>query len=242
VRILRTHCGSQLRENHVETLKIGLSLALVSVCALPATSHAQADSVRLHLGAGVGVAGEAEAEYDDIDEEDQPDGADLAPTYGVHAGIEVPLHDYFTLGAEFGLSFWNPEDAVDPPAGVDKIDRQKQLDVLARPKLRLMPVEGLELYGVVPVGLTYYIPSSDLDEEEDGYKYEVDGGVGFAVGVSAGVTYFVTEHIGLTGEAGYLYRKFGTKETASGGGVSDSIEGKISFGQVQLRAGLAIAF
>jgi hypothetical protein len=220
----------------VQTLKIALSLAVVSVCALPATSQAQSDSVRLHLGAGLGVAGEVSVEIEDVDDDDQPDGTDLDPTYGMHAGIEVPLHDYFTIGAEFGLSFWNDEDADD-----DDIDRQKQLDVLARPKLRLSPVEGLELYGVVPVGLTYYMPT-DMSDTAGPLKIEVTGGPGFAVGASAGATYFVTEHFGLTAEAGYLYRKFNAALETSNGTASDSTDAKIKFGQLQLRVGAAIAF
>ncbi len=220
----------------MEALKIGLSLAVVSLCAaaLPATSHAQDSSVRLNVGGTIGLAGEAKAEIDDVDDDDQPDGADLDPTFGLHAGIEVPLHQYFTLGGEFGMSFWQTED--------DDGDRQKQLDVLARPKLRISPVQGLELYGVVPVGLTYYIPSEDMSGEEMGYKVDFKGGPGFAVGVGAGATYFVTEHFGLNAEAGYLYRKFNMSIEESLGDQSASTDAKGSFGQLQLRAGVSIAF
>jgi hypothetical protein len=222
----------------VKAFKIGLSLAVVSLCAgLPASSFAEDDSTRVNLGADFGFAGKLNVDIEDVPDDRDPDSSDLDPSYGFHAGVEVPLHQYFTLGGEFAMAFWNTEDAND-----DDADRQKQIDVLARPKLRISPIEGLELYGVVPVGFTYYVPGSDLTREQGGVSIKIDGGPGFAVGAAAGATLFFTEHFGLNAELGYLFRKFNAGLDTSSTLGSLSLDAKESFGQLQLRIGASIAF
>jgi hypothetical protein len=212
----------------VETLKIGLCLAAISACAVPSVSFAQDDSVRLNAGATLAVAGKVSTEIDGSGAADVPDFK-LAPTYGFYAGVEVPVHTYFTIGGEFGLASW-----IDKDSKKDDADRQLQLDFLARPKLRFEPIDKLEVYGVVPVGLTYYVPSDDMS----GAGVDVKGGPGVAVGVSAGATYFVTERVGLNAEMGYLYHR--AKMSAEEGG--HSTDAHLSFGQLQLRAGVSFAF
>jgi hypothetical protein len=221
----------------VEALKIGLSLAVVSLCAaLPATSFAQDDSLRVNLGADFGFTGKIKTDIEDVPDDQDPE-ADLDPTYGFHLGVEAPLHQYFTLGGEFAMAFWNSKDSNDNDA-----NRQKQIDVLARPKLRFAPIETIELYGVVPVGFTYYVPGSDLKLEQAGVSAKVNGGPGFAVGAAAGATLFFTEHFGLNAELGYLYRKFKSSFDTSSVFGSNSIDAKNHFGQLQLRIGASIAF
>jgi hypothetical protein len=44
-------------------------------------------------------------------------------------------------------------------------------------------------------------------------KLDAHSGPGFALGGAAGLSYFVTDHIGLTGEAGYLHRSFRAAST-----------------------------
>jgi hypothetical protein len=217
------------------------SLALfVVVVAAPARCAAQADMTRLHLTTAFGFGGEQSIDPDDKNAREPPD-EDLVATLGFALGAEVPLHTYFTLGGEVGLSWWNTEDRADPPSGGKEYDRHKQLDVLARPKLRVAPISSLELYAVVPVGFTYFMPSKDSDMSVLGVQVDdAQGGPGFAVGGGVGATLFVLEHLGITVEAGYLFRKFrGSLDLDL---LGREIDAKISFGQAQLRAGLTLAF
>jgi opacity protein-like surface antigen len=216
-----------------------LASLLVSVAA-PAAAQEPADKLRIYGGAAIGVGGQISTENDDDDLPEVED-EDMIATYGIGAGIEIPLASLFTLGGEMDLSWWNTEARSDPPAGGQEFDRHFQLDVLARPKLRFK-VSSLELYGVVPVGITYFSPSSDTKGSFEGFEVEAEGGFGVAVGFGAGATYFVHEHVGLGAELGYLYRRFGGSVKVSDGFDSETFDQTLSFGQVQLRAGATIAF
>jgi hypothetical protein len=215
-----------------------LAATAIGFVSAPARSYAQEDAVRAHLSSAFGFGGEQSAEAKNDDTPDLRD-ADLIPTLGFALGVEVPRHTYFTFGAELGLSWWNTEERADPPI-VDEYDRHRQLDMLLRPKLRFSPLSGLELYGVVPLGFTYCIPSKDTDRSAAGIDVEAKGGPGFAIGASAGATLFVLEHVGFTLEAGYLFRWFraGLENDLTG----QEYEWAMRFGQAQLRAGLTVAF
>jgi hypothetical protein len=214
-----------------------LSLSLVAaIASAPTRAAAQSDSTRIHAGATFGFGGElkTEPDNDDVEIEDE----DLVTTYGAHLGIEVPLIDLLTIGAELGLNFWNTEDGED-----NDYDRNTQLDVLVRPKLRFAALDVLEVYAVVPFGYTHFIPSEDNDFAIGGVTGELEGGPGFAIGGSAGATLFLLDHLGLTAEVGYLFRRYGETYKIDAGLLgSGEEEATARFAQMQLRLGLAGAF
>jgi hypothetical protein len=207
-------------------------------------AHAQADASRLQLASAFGVTGKVSIDPRDNDIS-APADDELVTTYGAAFGVELPLLEHFTLGAELAVAFWNTESRADPPDDdwydQPAFDRHRQLDLLARPKLRVCPGSGVELYGVAPVGLTYFITSRDSDTTWNDITFQSRGGPGLAVGAAVGAMFFIREHFGLTFEAGYLYRLSSASITA--GGYSDStVKEWVRFGQVQVRAGLAYAF
>ena len=227
--------GSQALFAPMKALPLLLSISLL---ALWTSSKCRAQSPRavLHAGANVGLGGRV------VWEDWAPPfrTGHLAPTYGGYAGVEALLHRHFTLGAEVGLNAWNG-------SSMDKDwDRQKQIDVVLRPLVPFSPVPKLELYGVIPLGITYCIPARDLDatDEEIWLRYAWSGGPGFSVGAAIGARFFFVDHFGLIPEVGYLYRKFKIQEEESTAARSDRnpITHKASLRQLQLRIGVAAAF
>lgn len=224
------------RRTAVNKVILLFSLALAAgIASVPVEAAAQTDSTRIHAGATFGLGGELKTEFDNDNIE--ADDADLVTTYGGHLGIEVPLIDLFTIGAELGLNGWNREDADD-----NDYDRNLQLDVLVRPKLRLTPLDLLEVYAVVPFGYTHFIPSDDKSFAIGRFTGDLEGGPGFAIGGAAGATLFLLDHLGVTAEVGYLFRRY--RETLKVDAVllGGEEEATAKFAQAQLRLSLTGAF
>jgi hypothetical protein len=222
--------------------------ALCMAAVLFATHAAHADDSRLdrrlliHAGLGLGLFGKEHGKStkgEDVGTKFPAE--DMVTTWGFYGGVELALHRYFTLGAELGYARWNTEQRANPPDDgfSAKAGRNGQIDVLLRPKLRLSLLHDLELY-VLPIGgFTYYLPSDDSGARAN-IGFDAKGGPGFAVGGALGASYFVTEHFGLTGEAGYLQRYFSGSFTLTDG-VDRHFGRDFNMGQLQLRVGLVFA-
>jgi hypothetical protein len=221
----------------VNQLRISCLVAvLVSACVLPSVSFAADDGLRLNGGLGFGFGGQLKLKGDAGTTKD-----DVVPTIGFYGGLEYAFLRFLSLGGEVGLAWWYTDTRQDPPAGAQDTSRDLQLDVLARPKLRI-PIGSLEVYGVVPIGLSYYFPSDDLGGSVLGTSAKLKPGPGFAAGVSAGATLFLLDFLGLNLELGYLHRGYRTTYEAKNaiGSLSNDLHGK--FDQFQLRAGAVLAF
>jgi hypothetical protein len=182
-------------------------------------------ALRLGLGGQLFFGGEAEFDPSNLE-------ADMLTTLGFFASVEAPLHRYFTLGGALGLSFWNVDDLDDADAG-----RSMLFDLVARPKARYPFVFDngglLELYAVLPIGVNLSILNDDVSPNDE------SAGVGFTVGFSAGVTYWLSTSLGLTGEFGFLSHSLSNEVEAEGGGESADVD--ISFAQWGFNLGVQFA-
>lgn len=115
---------------------------------------------------------------------------EMAPTIGLSFRARKPLDEYFTIGAAVGLSRWHMSDTE----GGNSL-----LEVSARPGARYTIQDGLEVYGVIPIGPTVsYLPEKTWGDR--------DSSLGWHAGLLAGLRATPTESLRLFAEAGYLRR------------------------------------
>jgi hypothetical protein len=218
------------------------------VVMLPQPAHAEVGRVRLHANAVGGFGGEVEEdaegprpEYPYGSSGEFHAGNELFPSYGGALGFDVALLPHFALGAELALSAWNSKARASRDGGEKP---NLQLDILLRPRVRFSLGERLELYLVMPLGLTHFFPPTGETWTLSGTRASrIDGGTGPAIGAGLGITYFVLEHFGLAAEVGYLYRNFGgTVVEKAGNYVVRDLEETLSFAQAQVRLGISVAF
>jgi hypothetical protein len=229
---------------HAFAAALCVAAVLFSTHAARAEDSAVSARVRLHAGFGLGLLGKQEAEATSGEDAGTEFPAeDLLTTWGFFAGLEVPLHAYFTLGAELGYAKWTTNRREHPAMdGFEaKAGRFGQIDALLRPKLRFAVLDSLELH-VVPIGgFTYYLPPDDSGTTYD-LDFDAHGGPGFAVGGAAGMSFFASEHVGFTTEVGYLRRYFSGSFDMAIAGEKQHFARDYQMGQLQLRVGLAYAF
>lgn len=127
-------------------------------------------------------------------------GVDLDPTVGLQGGADFVVMDYFSIGGEMRF-LWFKTDGAD--------DRSFLWDLSVKPRGRFafdnLP---LEVYGALPFGLTVPGISGDLE-----------GKVGFNIGLVGGANWWFTENMGVNAEMGWVFHKFsieGRTETRFG--------------------------
>lgn len=178
-------------------------------------------TLRLYGGLRLGFGGELE-----IDPERGPSADDdLLSTIGGQAGVEYVLMDYVSLGGELRLAGINTDSRDDLDIGSDLF-----IDAVFKPKGRFALNDQLELYGTLPIGLTFISASDDLGDD-------YSAGPGFNLGIGAGASYFFTDSLGINAEAAYLLYWYGAEnETLAG-----DIEADNSLGQFTLFANAVFA-
>jgi hypothetical protein len=182
--------------------------------------------LRLYGGLRLGFGGEIEVE---------PEGGgsvdiDLATTFGGQVGADYVLMDYVALGGELRLGSVTIDDEDN-----DDVGRDLYIDVVFKPRGRYV-LSGipLEVYGTLPLGVTFINLNSDVDENSS-------AGPGFTLGIGGGATYFFTDKLGVNAEMAYLMYWFGseTELPAALGGAK--FEADNSFGQLSLFANVVYA-
>jgi hypothetical protein len=118
----------------------------------------------------------------------------LAPVVGLQAGVDYVMMKYFALGGELRATFWNTKDGADGDLG-----RSTYIDIDVKPRGRYAFDFPLEVYGMMPMGLTIAALNDDLN---------ADGGAGFNLGFGGGATYFFTDKIGVNSEMAAIWHWF----------------------------------
>ncbi|MFM2417773.1 MAG: hypothetical protein RL385_2496 [Pseudomonadota bacterium] len=146
--------------------------------------HDRYDPRRLYGGVWLGFAGNAHA--------DAAFGGDLDTTLGGQLGMDWVTHRFVSLGFEtrIGASKWERMH-----------DRSKLVDLDFKPRFRPLAIGPFELYVAVPVGMT--IPRlADVGDTN------LNGKVGWNIGVGVGANLFLTRRFALNVEPNWLYHHF----------------------------------
>lgn len=138
--------------------------------------------LRVYGGFNVALGGELKDERSVL-------APNLDPTVGLQAGVDYVMGEYFSIGGETRALFWKPD-------GQAKRNLFWDIDVKPRGRYAFddMP---LELYGALPIGLT--VP---------GLQGDLEGKVGWNVGLVGGVNYFFNENMGINAELGWVFHQY----------------------------------
>ncbi len=199
---------------------------MVELSDAPAGSAGAQGNLRLYGGLRLGFGGETDVELKGVSGSFHDD---LLTTFGGQVGADYVVMDYFAIGGELRLASVTTEGADDADA-----DRTMFIDAVVKPRGRYALADvPLELYGTLPLGVTFINLGDDVDDN-------TSAGPGFTLGVGAGATYFFTDNLGINAEMAYLMYWFGT-ETDLPGPVARKTEADTSFGQFSLFANLVYA-
>lgn len=152
--------------------------------------------LRIYGGFNLALGGSHKWKDEDGDEHDD----NLAPTAGLQAGADWVMGEYVSIGGEMRFLWWKPSF---------QSDRNFFWDIVLKPRGRYafgnIP---LELYGALPIGLT--VP---------GLANDIEGKIGWNIGLVGGANYFFTEHMGINAEVGWLFHQytFGRKDQPGSG-------------------------
>jgi hypothetical protein len=140
--------------------------------------------LRINVGLHLGLGGDLKLEADEGGGESEDD---LLVTPGLQAGADYVVMDYFSIGGELRLSWFNTDGGDDADIG-----RSMFFDLDVKPKGRYAFSKiPLEVYGTLPLGLSVAAMNDDTG---------LDGGAGFNLGFGPGATYFFTDRIGINTE------------------------------------------
>lgn len=156
----------------------------------------------LHLGLGGSLVTDPDGPGGDFDD-------DMLVTPGLQAGADYVVMDYFSIGGELRLSWFNTDGGDDAD-----VDRSMFFDLDVKPKGRYafnnIP---LEVYGTLPMGLSVAALNDDTG---------ADGGAGFNLGFGPGATYFFTDRIGINTEMLGVFHWFGSSVDSQFGSAEAS--------------------
>jgi hypothetical protein len=165
---------------------VALAALLFGFLGAPDAARAQDEATHRvggHFHAGFG--GELNTEVDLFD-------SDLDPAVGIAGRYEALVHEYVVIGGMMQLSFWRPDLADDRSTFID-------FDLLLKGRY---PVEvssrTLELYAMLPFGLTVSILDKDFENVDR-------GAAGWNLGFFLGAQLSVTEAVGIFAEIGFTH-------------------------------------
>ena len=200
----------------------------ISVAAYTPNADAKrrsyAGDAKFSLGLQLGLGGEG------LPEDDAPGEyaeQDMEPTVGLALSGTYPLHRYFHIGLGLGLEWWQVEAGDDA-----KFDRNLAIDIVALLKIRLpMLRDKLEIYLTAPIGVSISALSDDYER-----YIGVDGGVGVAFGLRAGLGYTFYDALGAYFEIGWTGKHHGHEFTGTSNDFS------FTFHQFAMNLGVNYAF
>ena len=131
----------------------------------------------------------------------------LSPHVGLQAGVDYVMMDYFALGGELRATFFNVKDFDDLDIG-----RSTFIDINIKPRGRYAFEFPLEVYGMLPMGLSI----AALNDDQP-----FDGGAGFNLGFGGGATYFFTDKIGVNSEMAAVWHWFSAEADVPFAGTVD---------------------
>lgn len=221
-------------QTRAEDSEVGDELSAAEIAEGSAAS--KPGKFRLYGGARLGFGGEVETDPEGGMKSDD----DLLTTFGGQIGADYVVMDYVALGAELRVAGLNSDGRDDADIGRDLF-----VDVLIKPRVRYPVLDTFEVYGTLPLGVTFISVNGDLEDKLEagvgGASVDVSAGPGFTLGVGAGATYFMTQHVGINAEMAYLLYWYSTEAKVSFAGGSMKSESDISLGQFSLLANLVFA-
>jgi len=208
-------------------------VAAVAVCFLGLSSVAHADEddtmrTRIHLDGLAGFTGNLHV---DVDDGSNFSGDDLADSWGLRLGVEVPVIEVLTLGFETGWRTWDVDQS--------QLDRSHVFELTTIPRLRI-PIEGERVHGALTAGVPFTLGVSVLDDSvADNLVGGADlnrGGFAAGTGIRVGAQLFITDSFGFNAEVGYegLWQRHGIE-----GAEGDRVW--IRQNQVIVMAGISLA-
>jgi hypothetical protein len=188
--------------------RVTLLICAAALTLLQTSSRAAADDwddddiddVRIYGGLGLGFGGTAEIDANGPFGLGEAGGEDdLVTSIGGQVGFDIPVMRYLSLGGEARLLTFNTDGFDD-----NDVDRSKLLDIDFKPRVRF-PIHKtrLELYAALPVGITVPFLADDFGDDDN-----LDGKVGWNLGIGAGLNYWITRGFALNVEPMYVMHWF----------------------------------
>lgn len=172
------------------------TICCMMACVFVYTAPVSAKSkMRMGVKLVLDVAGEGELEIGSNEEE-----GDLEPTLGVALFGTHQIWKYIHVGMLVGMG-WVQTDSMDD----ENIDRNFYMDLSPMIMGTYPLLQGaLELYAMLPIGLTFCIVSDELEDSLFGAN--IDTGLGWNVGLLFGASYRIVPHLRLMLEMGWQGR------------------------------------
>lgn len=175
------------------------------LCSAAVEAQTPYQRLQLHLDGSAAFIGDLsvnvlEEGTDKVSFDDKP----LAPSFGGYLGASLPIGRWFTAEAGAALLTWRTEEIQR-----EGKNREKLIDLIARPRARV-GLGLVELYAVIPVGLTVPLIADDTATNLRIEGAEVSRELGWTIGAAIGVQAFVvSSHVGVRAELGYQKHSFG---------------------------------
>lgn len=173
--------GEVAAETTVTTTSVGTTSAR-------SASTGSRGPLRVYGGFHLGGGGNLKAMPDVGDSEK----TDMGFLGGLQGGVDYVIHPYVALGGEFRFTRTRLDlDLPDVPGVEVEEPKFTMLDFVFKPRGRYeFSNIPLEVYGTLPLGFDFVIPSSDNADT----KFNMNLGIG------AGASYFFTERMGVNTE------------------------------------------
>lgn len=164
--------------------------------------------------------------------------ADLDPSFGGGAHIDVPLHTHFSLGGFVRALSWKTSQTD---------DRSLFLDFALTPRARFPFPVGARwgaffIEAALGVGI-FDLPGDDAEDSPSGVAIETSNSPLFLAGGGAGLQLLLTDAVGVFFELAWHHHFFGRSVSATGttaSGVRQIVKGDVDYdgGQLMLQVGL----
>jgi hypothetical protein len=179
----------------------------------------------------------------------ESDSYRLNTSFGAAAEYNVPLHDFFSIGALLGVTSWRSS-----PGGDASASRNLDFDLALVPRGRFVVSSALEFYVAIPIGLaldflnelnvhnTLLLPVINTSA-----GLSVDGGnaLGFMIAAVVGARIALASGFGLIAELGYVHHSFTHSVTTNfdlSGLASTSVKADVSLSLGELALNVGVFF
>ncbi len=155
----------------------------------------------------------------------------MDPSWGAMVHYDTGVQKYLALGGRLTFGGF-----INTQAANDDWSRNLLLNLDLAPRLRFaIPGKPVEIYGVVPFGLSLLFPSSDWHDQNN---LDLDTGVTWNVAIMGGADFDLSDNLGVFVEAGWTYQNVAWSGKTTNGGSDVSLDG--SYGQFGLNVGLKL--